>query len=79
MLVYTEDLACKKDHVSHSALKPEISIGNLGLPLLTLIQDVQKIKIKIKNLVDFFPLLFRKISVSPQTAYSFTHSLSNGS
>lgn len=75
MLVYTEDLACKKDDVSHSALKPEICIGNLGLPLLTLIQDVQK----IKNLFDFFPLLFRKISVSPQTAYSFTHSLSNGS
>ena len=32
MLAYTEGLACKKDNISPSVLKPEISISSLGLP-----------------------------------------------
>lgn len=44
MLACTEGLACKKDNISPSALKPEISISSLSLPLLVLIQDVKKIK-----------------------------------
>lgn len=31
MLAYIEDLACKKNHVSYSALKPEMYISNLSL------------------------------------------------
>lgn len=66
MVAYIEELACKKNHVSHSALKPEISISNQSLPLVALIQDLEVCLV--------FPLLFRKMSVLPD--YLFLQSFS---